>query len=75
VLFDTPPLLATSEARVLAAHMGQVILVVAGDETPQPRVMEALATIENCPVVMTLLNRSTAADAGHYYGSYGAYAQ
>lgn len=74
VLFDTPPLLATSEAPVLAAHMGQVILVVAADETQQATVQEALSTIENCPVVMTLLNRSTAAEAKHYYGYYGAYA-
>lgn len=75
VLFDTPPLLAASEARVLAAHMGQVILVVAADDTPQGTVAEALSTVEHCPVVMTLLNRSTATDGHQYYGSYDAYAQ
>ena len=74
VLFDTPPLLAASESRVLAAHMGQVILVIAADDTPQGTVAEALATVENCPVVLTLLNRVSPGDRGHYYGSYGSHA-
>ena len=72
VLFDTPPLLAASESRVLAAHMGQVILIVAADDTPQGSVTEALATIENCPVVVTLLNKVSASNSRNYYGSYGA---
>ena len=72
LLFDTPPLLAASEARVLAAHMGQVVLVVQADNTPQGAVSEALATVENCPVVLTLLNKASAGDSGNYYGSYGA---
>ena len=29
--FDSPPLLATTEARVLATHMGQVVMVVAAE--------------------------------------------
>lgn len=74
VVFDTPPLLGASESRVLAAQMGQVILVVAADDTPQGTVAEALATVENCPVVLTLLNRASQSDHGHYYGSYGAHA-
>jgi receptor protein-tyrosine kinase len=74
VLFDTPPLLSASEARVLAAHMGQVVVVIAADDTPQGTVAEALATVENCPVVLTLLNRVSASDRGHYYGSYSAHA-
>jgi len=74
VLFDTPPLLSASESRVLAAHMGQVIMVIAADDTPQGTVAEALATVENCPVVVTLLNRVSMSDGGHYYGSYGSHA-
>jgi len=73
VLFDTPPLLVASEARVLAAHMGQVIMVISADDTPQATVAEALATIENCPVVFNVLNRVSQSDRSHYYGSYGAY--
>jgi len=74
VLFDTPPLLAASESAVLAAHMGQVILVIGADDTPRGTVAEALATIETCPVVFTLLNRVSSSDRSNYYGPYGAYA-
>jgi protein-tyrosine kinase len=73
VVFDTPPLLAASESRVLAAHMGQVIMVIAADDTPQGTVAEALSAVENCPVVMTLLNRVSRTESGHYYGSYGSH--
>jgi len=72
VLFDTPPLLAASESRVLAAHMGQVILVISADDTPQGSVTDALASVENCPVVVTLLNKAAPGDTGNYYGSYGS---
>jgi exopolysaccharide/PEP-CTERM locus tyrosine autokinase len=72
VLFDTPPLLAASESRVLAAHMGQVIMVIAADDTPQGSVVDALASVENCPVVVTLLNKVSPSDSGNYYGSYGS---
>jgi protein-tyrosine kinase len=53
--------------------MGQVILIVAADDTPQGSVTEALATLENCPVVVTLLNKVSPGNSGNYYGSYGAY--
>lgn len=72
VLFDTPPLLAASESRVLAAHMGQVVMVVAADDTPQASVTDGLASLENCPVVVTLLNKASPGDSGNYYGSYGS---
>lgn len=71
VLFDTPPLLAASESRVLAAHMGQVVMVIAADDTPQTSVTDALASVENCPVVVTLLNKASPGDTGNYYGTYG----
>jgi receptor protein-tyrosine kinase len=69
VVFDAPPLIASTESRVLAAHMGQVILIVEADKTPQSSVAEALATVENCPVVMTLLNKAHSSEVG--YGYYG----
>ena len=35
IIFDSPPLLATTEARVLATNMGQIVMVVAADATSQ----------------------------------------
>ena len=54
-----PPLLLTTEARVLASHMGQIVLVVRAGHTLQSDVKHALSTIENCPVKLMLLNQAT----------------
>jgi len=75
LIFDAPPLLSSTESRVLATHMGQVVLVVEAERTPQSRVNQALAAIENCPVVMTVLNKIERSEVGSYYGYYGSYGQ
>ena len=73
IIFDSPPLLLTTEARALASHMGQVIMVVRAGHTSQSDVQAALSTIEFCPVKLLLLNqaRSSKFDAyatGYKYG-------
>ncbi|MHB1232241.1 MAG: XrtA-associated tyrosine autokinase [Burkholderiales bacterium] len=74
VLFDSPPLLSTSESSVLAAHMGQIVMVVEADKTPQAALRDALARIEGaCDVVGLVLNKTTGRHGGgyYYYGNYG----
>ena len=69
IIFDSPPLLQTTEARVLATHMGQIVMVVRAEKTLQSEVQSALATIESCPVRLLLLNQAQAtADGGYGYG-------
>lgn len=68
VVFDAPPLLPSTESRVLASKMGQVVFVVEAQKTAQKAVRQALATIETCPVVMPLLNKANQSDVGFYYG-------
>jgi receptor protein-tyrosine kinase len=51
--------------------MGQVVVVVEADRTHRSMLTQALATIEACPVVMTLLNKVAASEVGSYYGYYG----
>jgi exopolysaccharide/PEP-CTERM locus tyrosine autokinase len=70
VIFDTPPLLLTSEARVLASQMGQIVLVVAAEKTPQQAVKEALRQIESCDVVNLIYNKANSFPGGEYYGYY-----
>lgn len=70
VIFDSPPLLPTTEARALAAHMGQIVMVVAADSTRQHAVNLALATVENCDIVLMMLNKADKTDVGTYYGYY-----
>lgn len=70
IVFDAPPLLATTEARALATHMGQIIMVVEADRTSQLLVKHALETIESCPVVMMVLNKAPRPEVGSYYGQH-----
>ena len=70
VIFDSPPLLATTEARVLATNMGQIVMVVASDATTQHAVKHALAAIDSCDIVMMVLNKAQESDVGTYYGYY-----
>jgi receptor protein-tyrosine kinase len=71
IIFDAPPLLPSTESRVLATRMGQVILVVEAKHTPKKAVEQALATVESCPMVLPLLNKATRSEVGVYYGYYG----
>lgn len=74
IIFDSPPLLATSEASVLATHMGQIVMVVEAEKTAQEAVTEALNHIQTCEVVGMLLNKTTPTPgADYYYGYYGSY--
>jgi exopolysaccharide/PEP-CTERM locus tyrosine autokinase len=70
LVFDSPPLLATTEARALASHMGQIIMVVEADRTTQSMVKHALETIESCPSVMLVLNKAPRPEVGSYYGQH-----
>jgi protein-tyrosine kinase len=74
IVFDSPPLLLTTEARVLASHMGQVVVVVRAEETLQSDVTQALSLIDTCPVRLMLLNqaRSAATESYGYGTGYGA---
>lgn len=71
IIFDSPPLLVTTEARVLASHMGQIVMVVEAERTPRGAVKDALATIESSEVVGLVLNKSRGNDSGGYFNYYG----
>jgi exopolysaccharide/PEP-CTERM locus tyrosine autokinase len=72
VLFDSPPLLATSEASVLAEQAGQICLVVESATTPQFLVKEALGLLHYPDRVSLVLNKTRdellSARRGYYYG-------
>ena len=68
IVFDSPPLLVTTESRVLATHMGQVVLVVEAERTTHGHVRQALSTIDNCPIRLMVLNKSRERSVGGYYG-------
>ena len=71
IIFDSPPLLLTTESRAIATHMGQIVIVVNAEHTLQSAVMQALATIQACPVKMTVLNQSRQVASNGYGYGYG----
>ncbi len=73
VIFDSPPLLATTQAEVLASLVGQVVLVIESEGTLQSMVNDSTDKLKDCDVVMVLLNKLThTVGMNHYgYGQYG----
>lgn len=71
IIFDSPPILLTTESRVLASHMGQIVMVVHAEKTLQSEVKHALAAIETCPVKLVVLNQARDASRGGYGYGYG----
>lgn len=72
VIFDGPPLLGTSEARVLARRVGQVVLVVEAEVTARIAVAQALAELDHCAIVMPLLNKAHEPVLPYGLGKYAA---
>lgn len=70
VIFDAPPLLTTTEASVLAAQMGQVLVVVESETTTQRALREARGRLEQSPNIGLLFNKSTAFSGAEYHGHY-----
>lgn len=72
VVFDSPPLLQTTESPALARVAGQIVVVVRADSTPQPVLLDAINTLQGHPGVSLVLNQSTQSSAApYYYYGYG----
>lgn len=73
VIFDSPPVLASSAAPVLALHVGQTVYVVEAEHTREPEVREGLSMLSACEHMHLLLNKSRFAPGGRRYGTYYGY--
>ncbi len=73
IIFDSPPLLLTSESRVLAGQMGQIVLVVEAEETSQQTVRETLRQIESCEIVNLVYNKARSFSDKDLYAAYEPY--
>ncbi len=58
IIFDTAPLLVTTEASVLASQMGQVVLVVDAQATTRACLGEALRHLEHCAHIHLVYNKA-----------------
>jgi exopolysaccharide/PEP-CTERM locus tyrosine autokinase len=69
VLFDSPPILLTTESRTLGAIVGQIVLVVRAGVTPQQAVKDAIGVIgEGVRVSLVLNSAELEGPIGYYYG-------
>lgn len=75
IVFDSPPILVTSESRVLAEHMGCVLVVVRAGFTPQAALTEALGILGGVSIKPNLIlnglhdHNLTRYPYGYGYGS------
>lgn len=70
VIFDAPPVLAASEASVLALHVGQTIVVVEAGHTDRRQIDEALSHVGYCPKVSIVLNKARVQNRTERLGTY-----
>lgn len=75
IILDSPPALMASPASVLATHVGQVMMVVRADDTPEADLREALGLLSGCASVSLLLNGTALAASSRRFGSYYGYGQ
>ncbi len=76
VIFDSPPLLATSESHILASLMTQIVVVVKSDGTPKAQVQQAIDLLDKDMNIGFVLNQArshigTGYYEPYYYGYYG----
>lgn len=69
VIFDSPPMLLTSEARVLAERMGQIVLVVEAERTTQQALKYVLNQLNNNNINL-IYNKDRGFASSEYYGYY-----
>jgi len=70
ILFDSPPVLVSAEARVLLAIPGQILLVARAGHTPQQAVIDAIAHIDKGKFRGIILNDAHVGDERGYYYDY-----
>lgn len=74
VILDAPPVLAATDAVVLARFVDEIVFVVEANKTPEPAAAAAIDEIlEVNPNVSIILNKCLIASGGSHYGSYEYY--
>ena len=71
VIFDSPPLLLASESAVLASMMGQILVVVAAEQTPQNAVADALGRLAEDKIIGLVLNKYRPSLGNRFGTGYG----
>ncbi len=70
VVFDAPPILLTSEARVLPERMGQIVLVVEAEQTTQQALNQVINQFSSKANISLIYNKVKTFASGEYCGYY-----
>ena len=73
VIFDTPPLLAGTEAVVLSHHVGQVLYVVDASSTSCATIESGLSLLDDYDKVSLVLNKTPKFANSDQFGAYYEY--
>lgn len=73
IIIDSPPILASSEASVLAMLVGQIVMVVEANKTDTSEVQQALKLINTCENVNFVINKTGGDSGSSPYGAYSYY--
>ncbi len=68
VIFDSPPILQTSEAKELAGIAGQIVIVVRAEQTSKDAVMGALSSLNRDKAINLILNQVRVGSGDQQYG-------
>ncbi len=68
VIFDSPPILQTSEAKELAGTAGQIVIVVRAEQTSKVAVMNALSSLNPDKAINLILNQVRVGSDDQQYG-------
>lgn len=73
VIFDSPPVLASSAASVMALYMGQIVFVVEAEKTTEPQIKESLGMVSACDNINLLLNKTRYNGSNKKFATYYGY--
>ncbi|MCK5663473.1 MAG: XrtA-associated tyrosine autokinase [Thiotrichaceae bacterium] len=70
IIIDSPPVLHTNEANILAKNVGQIVFVIEQNRTAQTEVKDALSQFDDNSVIGIVMNKSRGGDSSSVYGYY-----
>ena len=73
VIFDAPPVLASSIPSVLSLNVGQTVFVIEAENTTESMIKESLTMIKACPNIGLLLNKTRAGSSNKKFATYYGY--
>lgn len=71
IVIDTPPVLASSEAAILAGYVHQVIMVVSSDQVDKHQLRTSLEAVSSCQNIDLLFNKAPNWNEAEYQSYYG----